>query len=578
MNNNPLLFFLLCATFLVTGCSERRANTASQAKATAWQQQDKAACKAKDTDRALTIIDSMEQAKVIATAKGDYLRAMAYDQGWQMQIAEHYYREAYEAYREDPAQDWYVYGDAGYRFAYLRANRGDTDGALSVISALLTQAEENEAFPKDVETSLLMLMADIQIDLRQVNEAKLNWQRAYELHQQVRDANPDKGADLPWLTMTILIDLLDLGDLTGAQEWLARCTEEFAQFEQVCTDSLLLEEWRGHLALQRARYLQRAGRSAEAAATFAAVPRSRIFEPHGYTEAADYLMAAGRYDEAAYWYEQLDSTYLATDGARMTFDIIASRLAPRYAAYRKAGRNADALVIADSVCAAIDSALIWQRKSDAAELAVIYQTHERDLQISNFKYQLKLHRLIAVGLTIILLLIAYLLFRAFKYNKVLATKNRHLYEQSQEREKVEEEQQQMLQAQPDEVLTLEQQLFRRLCALMTEQKPYTDENLNRDILAQMLGTNAKYVVTAIRKCSRDETVGDFITRYRLEHVARLLKTTDEPIAIIGELSGIPSRATLARLFRNTYGMTCSEFRQAAKSKDDIVHEKLREEE
>ena len=191
---------------------------------------------------------------------------------------------------------------------------------------------------------------------------------------------------------------------------------------------------------------------------------------------------------------------------------------------------------------------------------------------------MKLHRLIAVGLAIILLLIAYLLSRAYKYNKVLAAKNRRLYEQSQEREKVEEEQQQMLQAQPDEVLTLEQQLYRRLCALMAEQQPYTDENLNRDKLAQMLGTNAKYVVTAIRECSRGETVGDFITRYRLEHVARLLKTTDEPIAIIGELSGIPSRATLARLFRNTYGMTCSEFRQAAKRNDDIAHEKQKEEE
>lgn len=30
----------------------------------------------------------------------------------------------------------------------------------------------------------------------------------------------------------------------------------------------------------------------------------------------------------------------------------------------------------------------------------------------------------------------------------------------------------------------------------------------------------------IRQCSKGETVGDFINRYRLEHVARLLKTTE----------------------------------------------------
>jgi hypothetical protein len=28
---------------------------------------------------------------------------------------------------------------------------------------------------------------------------------------------------------------------------------------------------------------------------------------------------------------------------------------------------------------------------------------------------------------------------------------------------------------------------------MDEEKPYTEETLNRDVLAQMLGTNAKYV-------------------------------------------------------------------------------------
>ena len=100
---------------------------------------------------------------------------------------------------------------------------------------------------------------------------------------------------------------------------------------------------------------------------------------------------------------------------------------------------------------------------------------------------------------------------------------------------------------------------------MTAQQPYTDENLNRDTLAQLLGTNTKYVVQAIRECSNGDTVNNFITRYRLEHVAHLLKTTDHPIAVVGELSGIPSRATLARLFRTAYGMTCSEYREAARA-------------
>ena len=60
--------------------------------------------------------------------------------------------------------------------------------------------------------------------------------------------------------------------------------------------------------------------------------------------------------------------------------------------------------------------------------------------------------------------------------------------------------------------------------------------------------------------AKGETVSDYINRYRLEHVARLLKNTNHPIAVIGETSGIPSRATLGRLFRIAYGMTPSEYR------------------
>lgn len=284
-------------------------------------------------------------------------------------------------------------------------------------------------------------------------------------------------------------------------------------------------------------------------------------EPRSYTEAADYLMAAGRYNEAAYWYEQIDSTYLATDGAKMTFDIIATRLSPRYTAYRKAGRNADAMVIGDSISAAIDSALVWQKKNDAAELAVIYQTHEKELALNNAKAETRIHRILLVSAILLILLISYLLWRTYKNNQLLTAKNRKLYDEIEQRRKEEQQEMVQLQAATEEQLTAEQQLYRRLCLLMDEQQPYTDETLNRNALARLLGTNAKYVEQAIRQCSKGETVSDFINRYRLEHVARLLKTTDDPIAIIGVLSGIPSRTTLIRIFRNAYGMTPSEYRK-----------------
>ena len=116
-----------------------------------------------------------------------------------------------------------------------------------------------------------------------------------------------------------------------------------------------------------------------------------------------------------------------------------------------------------------------------------------------------------------------------------------------------------------ETLNTSQQLYRRICTLMTEQQPYTNENLNRDMLARLLGTNAKYIDQTIAECSNGDTTRDFINRYRLQHIATLLKTTDDSISLIGEMCGIVSRATLSRLFRDYYGMAPSEFRQAARA-------------
>lgn len=565
MKQTTHLIILYAVLALIVGCtnsSDTKNDTKTQA---AWEQYHDA-YEAKDLERTLAVVDSMEQAQIVNMAMADYLRGHAYDACWQMRIAEHFYKKSYEGYAPDPSQDWYRYTDAGYRWAALLFRRGDTKGALSVTTKLLSQAEENDSFPNDVKGSLLMLMSEVQMQLRQFDEARLTWQKAYETLEKNSEKARHKGWGMAWVSFEISTKLHKTGNIEEALEWIDRSEQWLAVAEQEHDDSLLIEEWKGHVALTRALYLQESGHPVEAAATYAAVPRSRLCEPNGYTEAASYLMAAGRYDEAAYWYEQIDSTYIATDGAQMTLDIITERLSPRYVAYRKARRDADALVIADSISESIDSALAWQKKNDAAELSVIYQTHERDLRIKDLRFTVYFHRIIAIALVIILLLIAYLLWRSYRYNKVLRAKNRHLYKQIEEHAKEEEKMLSTLQAQPEESLSTEQQLFRRICILMAEQQPYIDENLNRDTLAQLLGTNARYVVQAVRNCSHGETVSDFITRYRLEHVARLLKTTDDPVNLIGELSGIPSRATLARLFRHYYGMTCSEFRQAAQAK------------
>ena len=536
-------------------CSETTDDEKSKA---AWQKYHEAR-KAGNLERILAVIDSMEQVKLVSPAKADHMRGLGYDAGWQMRIAEHYYKKAYEKYAFNPSQDWDSYTDAGYRWACLRFGRGDTEGALNVITGLLPQAKENKAFPKRVEAALLMLMADCQIQLHHNAEARRNWQKAYEKQQSNRD---NQAADLLWISLSISASLFNMGDVEGAQKWLERAEQEFPQYEQQ-GDSLIIEEWKGHLALRRARYQQATGHVAEAAATYAAVPRSCIMEPHGYMEAAEYLMDAGRYDEAAYWYEQMDHSYVATDGAQMTFENIASRLSPRYSAYRKAGRNGDAIVIADSISAAIDSALVWQKKNDASELAIIYQTHEKELALEESEAKTTVYRILAVTTFLVCGFIVYLFWRAVKYNKVLFEKNRRLVVEKEQREREEQQAVELLKSEPEGQLTPNQQLFRRICDLMdSPERIYTDTDLDRLRLAQLLGTNEHYITDAISACANGKSVSGFLNDYRLRYASHLLTTTDNSATLIAELSGF-SRSSFFRIFSDAYGMSPTEYRRVA---------------
>jgi len=227
------------------------------------------------------------------------------------------------------------------------------------------------------------------------------------------------------------------------------------------------------------------------------------------------------------------------------------------------GRSANALNMADSIICAIDSALAWQKRSDAAELAVIYQTHEKELALEKSNTRAATYRLIAVGALLLLLMTGYILWRVSRDNRMLAEKNRMLYEQIKQREEAETKERERQQLQPTETLTQNQQLYNRLCELMQDPDVFCNAEVNHETLARLVVTNYKYVYDALRECA-NTTPSDFINQYRIRHAAQLLATTDDPIGHIAEQCGFTHRSTFIRLFRERYSMTPTDYRNAAK--------------
>ena len=496
-------------------------------------------------------------------AQEDYNQGIEYDLAGQMRLAEMYYRKAYEAMHGNPSERWRLYGEAGFRYAWMLFAQGDMEGSLAIVGEMMAVAEKADDFPSAQLSNLFYHMAVCEMTLGQADEAKQDYLKAYEARAESVGGEGKGSFNMIVMCDGVFNAYLESGDYDEADMWLRRAEEELTAYGRSEEhDPEIISEYTTIHALYRAQLLQHTGHADEAAAIYDAIPDSCMAPPMCMSTATNYLMTAGRYGEAADIYARLDRAF-PDSTSRITLDLINGNLAPRYMANLKAGRHAKALALGEQICSAIDSALTYQKQSDAAELAVIYQTHEKELALGEAQSRARLRLVLLMASVVVMLLILWLLGRTRKYNRQLTEKNRSLYEQTRRREQTEAEERRQMEERPAETLTQSQQLYNRLCEIMKNPAVFTDAETNHETLARLAGTNYTYVYDALHECA-NLTPADFINQYRIRHAAKLLITTDDPVGLIIEESGITSRSTFSRLFREYYSMSPTEFRRASK--------------
>lgn len=522
-----------------------------------------------DIEHAVARADSAEQEGLFTAVWANTVKAMIYENADQLQMATYYAGRAIEAEAGRPvvtSADSALYYTTRWILADGALVNGEYGKSIALAKEILTSVGEG-ASTKDItmRCRALTLLAECESELNHIDEAERLLLQCADMLMESTQQAADYGEIDPLIyTLLSLNDLyIDhhmpekalplLAKMDTAINRLARCSDD--------VDWVLLKR-RNNVTISKAMVYAANGQYNRAEALYREHRQSQGLDDADKTAEGVYLTMTGRYDEAVRLFDEADSMMCA-DGTPVTDIYVKTLLMHKYDALQRAGRTEEALMLADYMRQLTDSLRQQERLADMEQLQEIRQ---QEKELAGKRQAIITQRIVLIVAFLLLILSGYIIWRIRRDNRLLTEKNRRLYEQIELHEQVKAEEQRYLQTQPEESLTSEQQLYRRLCVLMTEQQPYTDENLNRDSLARFLNTNDKYVVQAIRECSHGETVMEFITRYRLEHAARLLKTTDEPVSLVGERSGIPSRATLARLFRSTYGMSCSEYRQVTRQK------------
>lgn len=556
--NKLVCFILLCACY---ACSENRKPAKSESTHT--DSLMRSTVQKLDLKRSLFVADSLEDAEAISTAQADFMRGRAYDEGWQMTLAEHYYRKAFEGCTE-PIKDWALYAESGYRLAAILFMRLDIEESLRLSTELVTVAEKEPEFPIVFKAFLISNIAYCQQNLQRYDESIRIYHLAYNTLKEEAGKVSDRQyqSDMYHMTLDIADNFYTIGNYEEAFSWIQRCEQHsklYAQFQ----DARHAEENSAHVALRKAVIMNVLGKVKEAEDLYQTIDLSKIKDPPGITWQGRYLMATGRNAEAADCYARLDTTYVANDGAKATFDYIQERLLPRYQANLKAGRMEEALELSSTISSALDSAIIYSKKSRATEMSVFYQTEEKEMQLKEMAFTKRMYLFALMAAVSILLFIIWLVVRMYRLNKRLEERNRKLYEEIQLIQEKTEQSTKQLEKSPKEELTPNQRLYLQICKVMEDQHLYAQPDMNREKLAAVLGTNYKYIANAVRECTANQTVNQFINSYRIRRAAMLLAQSDRSITDIMDMTGFNHRSHFNKVFREYYELTPNEYRKAA---------------
>ena len=379
-----------------------------------------AAGEIRDYKRILELADSLEEEGDITSQNANRWRGVAYYHQKQMRSAEVYYKKVVESDIKNETDELNYYKSAR-RLASLLLKKGDYNDALHIAMDALYKLRENDRESESDAAILMNTIGCCQLNLGRTAQAAKNFEKSYNTFMRLA-ANDGEGRQMLMAFESIISttnEYINAQRYEDALPWVNRAEGLVDQFytanlvSATLRDSITIDS-RSQVALLKAIVLQKVGQTTEAAQAF----RSGINTKYGKSSqgrlyANDYLMAAGRYTEAANNFCDLDQL-MQENGIELTLDNILQYLVPKYRANVGAQRTDSAIAIGTKITNALDSAIIMAKEDDAAELATIYDTQQQEAEIARQQADLTLQRLIGTAIALVLIVT---FFTVYTYHK-----------------------------------------------------------------------------------------------------------------------------------------------------------------
>ena len=518
-----------------------------------------------DIDHSVERVDSAEQAGLFTAVRANTIKAIIYTNADRRRMAAYYAEKAIAAevgHAVTTSADSNLYCKARWILGNGAYADGEYGKSLALSKEILAFVGDGTT-PTDIEMKCRALtqMAECENNLGHIAESERLFLQCIDIMMESTQYATGYGEIDP-----LIFALLSLNDIYIDNKMPEKALPLMAKMDTALnrltrcpgTPDWEIKQRRNNVTISKAMVYAANNQKEQAEALHREYQQFQSQDEIDKAAEGLYLTMMGRYDEAVRLFDETDSI-MRSRGDPVIDIYVKTLFNYKYEALQKAGRTAEALALGDRIRLLTDSIRQQERQADVKQLQEIKQQEE---EIIRKHHSLTVHRIVLVAIVLLLLIAIYIIWRVRRYNRQLTEKNRSLYEQIQQRQQAEAEEQRQLQAQPEEQLTQNQLLYRRLCELAKNPDVFTDPDTNHETLARLLGTNYQYVYAALRECA-DTTPADYLNRLRIQYAAQLLEKSDDSIGIIIEQSGFTNRTTFARLFAAYYSMTPSEFRRAA---------------
>lgn len=359
-------------------------------------------------NRWFQVLDSLEQAGKIATCQADFMRGEKYEEMEQPRSALIFYSKAIEGNKllqisKDNFYDAYMGVCTGY------LNNNNVELALKTATEGYEIASKDSSIVgRDMSNNLQMEIGMCQLRLGYSKEAAETFEEVRQGALQLAQSypqSPNCQESCILISSNIINYYMNQKKFDLIEPWLDMMETALERYAATNAPTETYSDYLATLNCDKAIMWSMTGHHEEAEAAYQSFLSSNYAKKlRGVYDQAFYLETTEQWEKLLSIALRIDSAEIAAE-VPPTLDYLIASPSTLFKAMVKTGRKEEALQKAEHIVQMLDSVKAYQHRSDAEELAVIYETEQKEQEIAAQRASLNSQRMQAIVVVVLLLLI-----------------------------------------------------------------------------------------------------------------------------------------------------------------------------